>query len=140
MFTSAVRPSILLGFFASATVSMISVTPAVTADRDFPYDRELMLDVNPMKGSKRVPILEIGSRGEASIDLWCNTIKAQLMIANDAITVVTGEKTDRQCAAERMRGDEDLLAVLLQVTSWRRDGDVLTLRGARTMRFRLGTH
>jgi len=139
MSTSAVRPSALLGFFAAALL-MLSVAPTAAADRGFPYDRELMLDVNPMKDSKRVPMLEIGSRGEASIDLWCNRIKAQLVVANDTITVVTGEKTYRQCAPERMRGDEELLAVLLQVTSWRRDGDVLTLRGARTMRFRLGTH
>src|SRR5215212_10922765 len=54
----AVRPSILLGFFASAAVSMIGVTPAVTADREFPYDRELMLDVNPMKGA------DVGNRVE----------------------------------------------------------------------------
>jgi len=72
--------------------------------------------------------------------LWCNTIKAQLVVANDTITVVTGEKTDRQCAPERMRGDDELLTSLGQVTSWRREGDLLTLRGPRTIRFRLGTH
>jgi hypothetical protein len=33
-----------------------------------------------------------------------------------------------------------LLAVLLQVTNWRREGALLTLHGPRTMRFRLGTH
>jgi len=41
---------------------------------------------------------------------------------------------------ERMRRDDELLASLVQVTSWRRDGELLTLRGARTMRFRLDTH
>ena len=138
-------PSALLAFFAAAnlliaSLLIVSAAPAGAADREFPYDRELMLEVNPMKGSKRVPILEIGSKGEASIDLWCNSIKAQLVIADDTITILAGTKTERQCAADRMRGDDELLAGLLQVTNWRRDGDVLTLRGARTMRFRLGTH
>jgi heat shock protein HslJ len=140
MSISVIRPSALLGFFASATLLLRSAAPTVAADRDFPYDRELMLDANPMKGSKRVLMLDIGSQGQASIDLWCNSIKAQLVVANDTITILPGPKTERQCAADRMRGDEDLLAVLLQVTNWQRDGDVLTLRGARTMRFRLGTH
>jgi heat shock protein HslJ len=140
MFTPAIQPGVLLGFFTVASLLVVSLAPGAAADREFPYDRELMLDVNPMKGSKRVPILEIGSRGEASIDLWCNTIKAQLVVANDTITIVTGAKTERQCAPERMRGDDELLASLGQVTNWRREGDLLTLRGPRTIRFRLGTH
>jgi heat shock protein HslJ len=136
----AIQPSPLLGFFTAAVLLMVSVVPTAAADRDFPYDSELILDVNPMKGSKRVPMLDIGARGEASIDLWCNTIKAQFVVASDTITIVTGEKTDRQCAPERMRGDDELLAVLLQVTNWRCDGALLTLHRPRTMRFRLGTH
>jgi heat shock protein HslJ len=130
----------LLRVFAAAIFFIVSLVPAGAAERGFPYERELMLDINPMRGSKRVPMLDIGSKGEASIDLWCNTVKAQLVVADDTITIVSGAKTERQCAPERMRGDDDLLAALLQVTSWRREGDVLTLRGPRTMRFRLGTH
>jgi heat shock protein HslJ len=140
MSSSAIRPSALLGFFAVAVLLMVNVAPTAAADRDFPYDRELMLEVNPMKGSKRVPMLDIGPKGEVSIDLWCNTLKAQLVLANDTITILPGPKTERQCTADRMRGDDELLAVLLQVTNWQREGDLLTLRGARTMRFRLGTH
>jgi len=140
MLISAIRPGDLLGRLAVVVLVAASLAPAVAADRGFPYDSELMLDVNPMKGSKRVPMLDIGANGEASIDLWCNTVKAQLVVADDTITILPGTKTDRQCTADRMRGDDDLLAVLVQVTNWRRDGDLLTLRGARIMRFRLGTH
>jgi heat shock protein HslJ len=118
----------------------VDLVAAGAADRGFPYDSELMLDVNPMKGSKRVPMLDIGPSGEASIDLWCNTVKAQLVVADDTITILPGPKTDRQCPPDRMRGDDEMLAVLVQVTNWRRDGDLLTLLGARTMRFRRGTH
>jgi hypothetical protein len=39
-----------------------------------------------------------------------------------------------------MRGDDDLLEALLQSTTWSRDGDVITLRGAKTLRFRQPTN
>ena len=53
---------------------------------------------------------------------------------------MTGKKTERQCDAARMRGDEDLLAALRQATSWTREGDVVILRGAKTLRFRQPTN
>jgi heat shock protein HslJ len=135
----AVRPGALPGFFAVALL-LTGVVQAVAAERGFPYDQELMLDASPMKGSKRVPMLDIGPTGEASIEMWCNTVKVQLVVASDTITVVSGAKTDRQCTPDRMRGDDDLLAFLEQITNWRREGDLLTLRGSRSMRFRLSTH
>lgn len=141
MSMSAIRPGTLLGCLAVVVlVTAAGFAPAGAADRGFPYDSELMLDVNPMKGSKRVPMLDIAANGEVSIDLWCNTVKAQLVVADDTITILPGTKTERQCTPDRMRGDDDLLAALTQITNWRRDGDLLTLRGARTMRFRLGNH
>jgi hypothetical protein len=45
-----------------------------------------------------------------------------------------------QCPADRQSGDESLLAALAQVTNWRRTGDVIELRGATTLRFRLMTN
>jgi heat shock protein HslJ len=114
--------------------------PSLAAERSFPFDSELMLDARPMKGSKRVPVIGIGRNGEATIDLWCNSIEGQIVVIDSTISVMTGAKTERQCDAARMRGDEDLLAALLQATSWSRDGDVVTLRGARTLRFRQPTN
>lgn len=140
MSMSVVRPGALPGFFAVALLLTGGVREAVAAERGFPYEQELMLDASPMKGSKRVPMLEIGPSGEASIEMWCNTVKVQLVVASDTITVVAGAKTDRQCTPDRMRGDDDLLTILEQITNWRRDGDLLTLRGSRNMRFRLSTH
>jgi heat shock protein HslJ len=115
-------------------------TPAVAAERGFPYNSELMLDARPMRGSRRVPMLVIGAQGQTSIEGWCNTVKAQMVVAADTVTILTGTKTDQQCAAERMRGDDELLAALTEVTNWRRDGDVLTLRGTKTLRFRTMTN
>jgi heat shock protein HslJ len=138
MFRSAVRfgmRDVALVIFVTAHLA-----PALAEDRGFPYDSELLLDAKPMKGAKRVPMLEVGSKGEASIDLWCNTIKAQFVVASDTITILAGPKTEQQCDPARMRGDDALLAALLEVTNWRRTGDVLTLQGPRTMRFRLSTH
>jgi len=85
-------------------------------------------------------MLVIGAKGETSIEGWCNTVKAQMVVAGDTLTILTGEATEQQCAAERMRGDDDLMNALTQVTNWRREGDVFTLRGAKTLRFRTLTN
>jgi heat shock protein HslJ len=138
MLVSAVR--FCLRNLAAVIFVTAHLTLAAAQDRNFPYDSELLLDAKPMKGSKRVPMLDIGPKGEASLDLWCNTVKAQVVVANDTVTILTGSKTERQCTADRMREDEALLAALLQVTNWQRSGDVLTLKGVRTVRFRFSTH
>ena len=114
--------------------------PAVAAQADFPFGRELLLDVKPMKGSKRVPMLDIDDKGLAEIDLWCNSVKGQLVVAGDTITIITGEKTARTCPPERAQADDDVLGALNEMTNWRREGDVLVLTGTRTMRFRLQTN
>jgi heat shock protein HslJ len=133
------HPRFLVGssaWLGAICLVLCFIIPApVVADTTFPYDSELMLDTKPMKGSKRVPILEIKGKGEAAIDLWCNSVEAQVVVAESTITILTGRKTDRQCDPARMRGDDDLLAALQQVTSWRREGHVLTLRGGKTLRF-----
>ena len=123
-----------MGWLVAAAIAMSGT--AVAADRGFPFDSELLLDAKPMKGSKRVPLIEIGPDGRAAIDLWCNSIEGQIVVVETTIAVTTGKKTERQCDPARMRGDEELLAALLQATSWTRDGGVVTLRGAKTLRFR----
>lgn len=117
-----------------------AILPAVASESAFPFDRELMLDAAPMHGSKRVPIIEIGENGAASIDLWCATARARASVGGDSITIVPGEITPAQCAPERQANDENLLAALAQVSSWRRHGDVIELLGAKTLRFRLMTN
>jgi heat shock protein HslJ len=113
---------------------------ARAAEAAFPYGRELMLDVPPMKGSKRVPMLEVDEKGLADIDLWCGSVKGQMVIAGDTITILTGNKSEGSCPPERAQADDDMLAALNQVTNWKREGEILTLIGARSMRFRLQTN
>src|SRR5215467_1889648 len=85
----------------------------------FPFGRELVLDANPIRGSKKIPVLDIGQDGSADIDLWCNTVKARLVVAANTITIITGEMSARQCPPERARADDELLTALNEVTSWR---------------------
>jgi len=125
--------AILVAIIASASTTF-------AAERSFPFDSELMLDAKPMKGSKRIPVMTIDPNGKAEIDLWCNSVEGQVVVVESTITVMTGTKTERQCDAARIRSDDELLAALLQATTWSREGDVLTLRGAKTLRFRQATN
>jgi heat shock protein HslJ len=122
--------------FGSALAACLA--PAVAAQSDFPFGREFLLDARPMKGSKHVPSIDIDDKGIADIDLWCNSVKGQLVVAGDTVTILTGPKTDRTCEPERMQGDDDMLAALTAVTNWKVEsgGEVLVLIGTRTMRFR----
>ena len=106
----------------------------------FPFGRELLLDANPMPGSKRVPSMDVAANGAIALEMWCNRIEGQLVVAADTITVLTGQATGRQCRPERMRGDADLLSALSEVINWRRQGDIVELTGRRTLRFRLPTN
>lgn len=124
---------------AIAGVIVLSVAPPVSAE-DFPFGHELLLDARPMKGSKRVPSIDIADDGTAEIELWCNSIKAQLVVAGNTITVVTGEKTERECSPERLQGDGEVLAALTEATNWQIRGEALELMGTRTIRFLFQTN
>jgi heat shock protein HslJ len=106
----------------------------------FPYGSELVLDASPMRGSKKIPVLDIQENGAAEIDLWCNTVKARLVVAANTITIITGEMSSRQCPPDRARADEDLLAALNEATTWRMESEALIFMGGRTLRFRVQTN
>jgi len=108
--------------------------------QSFPFGSELVLDVDPLRGSKKIPVLDIGANGTAEIELWCNSVKAQLVVAGNTITIITGELSARQCPPERARADEELLAALNQATNWRMENSALVLTGGTTLRFRVQTN
>ena len=110
------------------------------ASESFPFGSELMLDTAPMRGSKRIPMLEIDENGAASIDLWCASARAQATVGDDTISIVPGDVAAASCEPARQAGDADLLTALGQVTGWRRNGDVIELSGATRLRFRLMTN
>jgi heat shock protein HslJ len=123
-----------------AALAAGSGTVASAAEPQFPFDRELLLDAKPMSGTKRVPSLEIDAKGAVSIDLWCNSVQGQIVVVEDNISVLTGPKTNRACPGDRAQYDERLLAILTQVTTWRREGDAIVLIGPQTIRFRIPTN
>jgi heat shock protein HslJ len=119
---------------------MLAGLAASALAQSFPFGTELVLDASPMRGSKKIPVLDIGQDGAADIDLWCNTVKARLVVAANTITIITGEMSTRQCPPDRTRADEELLAALNDVTSWRMEGQALVFTGGRPLRFRMQTN
>jgi len=123
----------------ACVLAFVFVTTAF-AQSDFPYERDMVLDTRPMRGGKRVPILAIGAGGRAQIDLWCKRGEGQAAIAGDTITIIIGAMADEPCTPERTLADEDMIAALAGVTNWAIRGDVVTLTGAKPLRFRLASH
>lgn len=134
------RVMAVLAFFAAmlglALLSPILSVGEGAAQSGFPFERELLLDVEPMRGSKRVPGLEINARGAATVDLWCKSGTAQIEVRDDALAVTLGPLSDLPCTPERAARDDELLAALAQVTHWRWDGPVLVLTGTAVLRYR----
>ena len=114
--------------------------PGLAQENEFPFDGELILDVRPMPGSKRIPNMDIAADGKIALEMWCNRIDGQVVVAGDTITVMTGQPTDRSCTPERAQGDAALLEALNAVTNWRRNGDFVTLVGPKALRFRVPTN
>ena len=125
------------GLFAFAFAMAAAAAPA---SEPFPFSTALMLDTAPMRGSKRIPMIEIQENGMASIDLWCASARAQATVGDNSITIAPGDLQSPQCDPERQSRDEKLLAALAQVTNWRRNGELIELLGATPLRFRLMTN
>jgi hypothetical protein len=114
---------------------------AAASDSSFPFGSDLILDTAPMRGSKRVPMIQIEENGSASIDLWCaSNVPAQATVGDNTFSIVVGAAAPAPCPPERQTGDDDLLNSLAQVTGWRRHGELIELSGPTTLRFRLMTN
>lgn len=138
----------LLTAFRVAALLTLLVPGAFAAERAFPYGQELLLDAEPMRPGKRMPILTIESNGDARIDLWCRTILARVELFESAIRIEPGAlpqelpamQSTGQCTPERIQADEQMLGALTKVTAWRwEDGGVLLI-GPATMTFRAATN
>ena len=123
----------------AAAVMAMQVAVAAHA-QEFPFESELLLDVRPMPGSKRIPNMDVAANGTIALEMWCNRAEGQVVVAGDTITIITGQPTDRPCSPERTRGDAELLEALNGVTNWRRQGDALVLIGPKTLRFKVPTN
>ena len=129
-----------LGVLLCAVAAAVGAAGASMGQQPFPFDSELQLDVRPMPGSKRIPNMDVAANGAIALEMWCNRVEGQVIVAGDTITVLTGEPTNRQCPPDRARSDAELLSALTEATTWRRQGSTVLLIGPRTLRFRLPTN
>jgi hypothetical protein len=101
---------------------------------------EMTLDAARQPGSKRIPDLEIGDHGEVILELWCKGGKGQFSVAGNTVIFVPGQLENRDCPPARAQADDDLLAALSEVSTWKRQGDAVSFIGPRTLRFHLNTN
>ena len=133
---------------ALAAVCLLLICGVGAAAEPFPFGQELLLDAAPMRPGKRMPILTVEANGDARIDLWCRTVPARVEIADMALKIeaaplpeeVPAMQGTGQCTPERVKADEEILASIVQVTEWRREGDTILLIGQTTMKFHPATN
>jgi META domain len=135
--------SALKSDFAGIALLLLSVASTASraaAEEGFPFGMEMTLDAARQPGSKRIPDLEIGDHGEAILELWCKGGKGQFSVAGDTVIFVPGQLEDRNCSPTRAQADDELVAALSEVTGWKRQGDLVSFIGPKTLRFRLNTN
>lgn len=126
---------------ALVAAAVVGVSCAAQAQRaEFPFGSELTLDAPPMRGSKRIPVIEIGDSGEVQLDMYCKRAQGQFSVAGDSVIFIAGAVDSANCPPDRAQADDALLAALSAATNWRRQGDYLTFVGPRSLRFHLNTN
>ena len=119
-----------------AVAAVVAVSSVARAEEGFPFGTEMTLEAVPQPGSKRIPNIEIGDNGEVVLELWCKAGKGQFSVAGNSVIFVPGQIQDRSCPPAKAQADDDLVAALAAVETWKRQGDVLTLIGPKPLQFR----
>lgn len=132
MFWASIAPVLL--------IAALQHSSPAWADDGFPFGTEMTLDVDRQPGSKRIPNLEIGDRGEVILELWCKGGKGQFSVAGNTVIFVAGAMENRTCPPDRAQADDDLIAALTEAGTWKRQGDFVSFVGAKTLRFRINTN
>src|SRR4051812_15306077 len=136
IFKVDVLRGVAAGFIVVATAS---TTSPAHAEDGFPFGLEMTLDAARQPGSKRLPTLEVGESGEVKLDMWCKSAKGQFSVAGNTVIFVAGALEDRSCEGARAQADDELLATLTDAATWKRQGDLITFAGAKSLRFRLNS-
>ena len=110
------------------------------ADDGFPFETQMQLDVNRMPGSKRIPNLDIGEAGEVVFELWCKGGKGQFSVAGNTVIFVAGPMEDRACPPGRAEADDELFTALSEATTWKRQGDMVSFIGTKSLHFHINTN
>src|ERR1700683_3311919 len=100
----------------------------------------MTLETAPQPGSKRLPTLEIGDNGEATLELWCKGGKGQFSVAGNTVIFVAGPLEDRNCPPARAQADDELVGALSEAATWKRQGDMVSFIGTRALRFHINTN
>ena len=138
--------SLATRFLGQVTVVLVLATatfkaiPAACAEDEFPFGLEMTLDAARQPGSKRIPTLDIGDNGEATLDLWCKGGKGQFSVAGNTVIFVAGPLEDRACPPARAQADDELVAALSEAATWKRQGDLVSFMGTKSLRFRINTN
>ena len=61
-------------------------------------------------------------------------------MAGNTVIFVAGPMEDRACPPAKAQADDDLVAALSEAATWKRQGDLVSFIGTRTLRFRLNTN
>ncbi len=134
-FGSVLRPAAIAAVLLTSTAT--STIGAAHAEDGFPFGMEMTMEALPQPGSKRVPNLEIGDAGEVVLELWCKGGRGQFSVAGSSVIFVPGPMEDRACPPAKAQADDELLAALSETASWRRQGEVISFIGPKTLRFRI---
>jgi len=125
---------------ALAAAAIVSVAAAPAGAQSFPFDQEMLLEVRPLPGSRRVPMIEVHPDGKASVDMWCHSAVAQITITGNNVKFDFVSAKPENCTPERIELDQKMAKELLEVTQWRRKNDIVEFVGPTTFRFRISTH
>jgi len=134
--------SVTFAVRAAAVALLVSLSSLdrVKADDGFPFGMEMTLDAARLPGSKRVPDLDIGDHGEVVLELWCKGGKGQFSVAGNTVIFVAGPIEDRNCPASKAQLDDELVAALSEASTWRRQGDLVSFVGTKSLRFQINTN
>ena len=123
-----------------AAAVLLGVMVPLASAQQFPFDQEMLLDVRPLPGSRRVPILEVHTGGKGTLDMWCHRAAIEIAVSGNELKFTFTSAKPENCTPERIERDQAMAKALLEVTSWRRQNDIVTLVGPTSFRFRISTH
>ena len=129
-----------VGVLVLTTMAVALGARPARAQEEFPFGFLMTLDTRPQPGTKRMPTLEIGDNGEAVLELWCKSGKGQFSVAGNTVIFMAGPMQDQGCTPDRAAVDDDVVAALSEAGTWKRQGDVVTFTGTKSVRFRINTN
>ena len=125
---------------ALGAAAIVFMAAAPASAQNFPFDQEMLLQVKPLPGSRRVPMMEVHPDGKATVDMWCHSAVAQFTITGSELKIEFVSAKPEACTPERIELDQAMAKAMLEITQWRRKNDIVELVGPTSFRFRISTH